>query len=241
MISKTAQADIEELWEEGFHPTVADIVQLNALGLLVECQSHPTEAMYYLRRCAWLDEIVLKQPLLAHEIWLGEANRCVSDDTISQLAINAFICCVEPENLPDSSDPKAISEAIKAFVPSLSKFTHDQIACAVMYVTCGNDWRYGEEAPQNPNKLDNTYAHLGPEFSLPIGIVLNGIAIGIGLTMKEAINLPRHTYEAMVERRVRYDGAVDKKKLKSNLEDDYLRAYDEIKARLKGKEVNNNG
>lgn len=241
MISKSAQADIEDMWDEGLHPTVADIVLLNALGLMVECQSHPTEAMYYLRRCAWLGEIVLKQPLLAHEIWLGEANRCVSEDTISQLAINAFICCVEPENLPDSSNPNAICAAVEAFVPKLSKFTHDQIACAVMYVTCGNDWRYGEEAPSNPNSSSGTYAHFGPEFSIPIGVVLNGIAVGVGLNMKEALCLPRHTYEAMVERRVRYDGAVDKKKLTSDLEDNYLRAYDEIKARLKNKEVSDNG
>lgn len=197
--------------------------------------------MYYLRRCAWLGEVVFKQPLLAHEIWFDEAKRCISEDLISQLAINAFICCVEPEDLPDSSNPDAIRQAVEAFVPKLGKYTHDQIACAVMYVTCGNDWRYGEEAPQNPYKADGTYAHFGPEFSLPVGIVLNGIAVGVGLTMKEAVNLPRHTYEAMVERRVRYDGSVDRKKIKSDLEDDYLRAYDSIKARLKDKKDGSNG
>ena len=43
MVSKTAQADIEDMWAEGLKPTVADIVLLNALGLVVENASRPTE------------------------------------------------------------------------------------------------------------------------------------------------------------------------------------------------------
>lgn len=100
------------MWEQGLKPSVADIIQLNALGLIVENATRPTESMYYLRRCAWLGDVVLKQPLLAHEVWLAEANRCVSDDLLSQLAVRAFICCTEPEKLPDATSKKAIMRSV---------------------------------------------------------------------------------------------------------------------------------
>ena len=104
------------MWEKGLKPTVADIIQLNALGLIVQNATRPTESMYYLRRCAWLGDVVLKQPLLAHE-------RCVSDDLLSQLAVRAFICCTEPKNLPDATSKDAIKKAVEKFAHAIEEFT----------------------------------------------------------------------------------------------------------------------
>lgn len=241
MVSQTAEADIQDLWDAGLRPTVSDIILLNALGLVVENSTNPYESMYHMRRCAWLGENLLKQPLLAHEIWLQKASPVVSEDVISQLAVNAYVCCTEPDDLPDPYDKTAVKKAVEDFLPKFGAFTQQQIASAVIYVNKGTDWRYGEEAPPNPKSRTRSYTALGEEFSIPVGVVLNGIAIGLGLTMKEALLLPRHTYQAMVERKLRYDGAYDKKRVKSENEDDYLRAFDEIRARLKKEKEQTDG
>lgn len=233
MVSKTAQADIEDMWDAGLKPTVADIIRLNALGLVVENASRPTEALYYLRRCAWLGDVVFKQPLMAHDIWLKQARRCVADDWLSNLAVKAFMCCVEPSELPDPDDPSAIEAAVNAFAPKLSGYTQEQIAAAVMYAMLGNDWRTGETAAVRKDD-DKTYLHFSPELCIDVGVIYNGLAIGVGLTVNDAMNLPRRTFDAIVERKLRYDGACDMKRVADSAEDDYLRTYDEIAKRLKG-------
>ena len=193
--------------------------------------------MYYLRRCAWLGDVVFRQPLLAHEVWLNEAERCVSDDWMSQLACRAFICCTEPCDLPPSTSKQKIRESVEAFIPRLGEFTQAQIAAAVLYVTVGNDWRVGEEAPKRKSESNN-YLHLGPEFSSAVGMIHNGVAIGVGLTIQDAMNLPRSQFEAIVERHLNFESAYDQKKVFSDNEDDYFRALDNIRARLKEEKGN---
>ena len=72
-----------------------------------------------------------------------------------------------------------------------------------------------------------------PSFSFSLGVVRRGIAIGIGITLDEAMHMPRRAFDSMVEAKLRYDGSIDWKNRQGRLEDDYLRTLDEITARLK--------
>ena len=101
-----------------------------------------------------------------------------------------------------------------------------------MYVTVGNDWRTNEYAPPSKKQDDKSYWHFGPEFCSAVGIVYNGIAIGLGISISEAMNLPRSTFQSIVERKLRYEDAIDKKKAFNEAEDDYFRALDAITKRL---------
>ena len=67
MISKTAQADVEDMWEAGLKPTYDDIVRLNALGLTVE-RIKSGFALNVLPRVAFLGEAAFREPTIGADI-----------------------------------------------------------------------------------------------------------------------------------------------------------------------------
>lgn len=231
MVSLTAKEDILDLWAEGLTPTLEDIVRLNALGLVAERVPNPAESVYACRRCAFLGDIVLKEPVLAHEVFEDKVRGLIDvSDVLTVLALKAYLCITPPSALPQPTAAE-VKAAVEKAISVFSGCTRNQIAAAVLYVTAGRDWRHGEIPAARADGSDEL---VDPEaYSSPVGIVLNGVAIGVGLTLKEAFNLPRRQFNAMVERRMRYDGAIDKKAAKRAAEDDYDRTFDEIKARLK--------
>lgn len=234
MVSKTAQADIEDMWDKGLKPTVADIIRLNALGIKLERSMKPDTSIFNLRRCAFLGEdaarICFMQPTIAHDIWHDVTDVVVDfNDTETSLAIDAYICATPYDKLPDPTDQNAVKDSVNVFLKRLYPFTSNQIAAVVLYCKYGIDWMIGEYPPPNPNAESNEIDEFD---SISLGIMLGGIATGIGLTMTEAKGLTKSQFMSMLIKRARYEGSIDKKKLKSDAEDDYLRALDEITDRL---------
>lgn len=242
MVSKCAESAILDLWDQGLKPTVADIIRLNAVGLRSERTMFPTRSLYAARRCAFLGEgeaqVVLREPCLGHEMWIDQLRGIVDlDDLFTSLTVDAFVCGVDLDELPDPTSPKKLKAAIAAFAARCASFSRAQIAAAVLWCKSGTDWMEGEDAAVQKSD-DDAADPIDDSFSFAVGIVRNGIAIGVGLTFKEAAALPRHAFQAMVFRRARYDGAVDEKKRNNSLDDDFYRTLDEITARLKGEAAN---
>ena len=90
------------------------------------------------------------------------------------------------------------------------------------------------DTSRTPREEDDDSDLPDQSLSVSLGIVRRGLALGIGVTLDEAMKMPRRIFESMLETKCRYDGAIDMKKRESRLEDDYLRTLDEIKARLEG-------
>lgn len=236
MISKAAESAIMDMWDAGLRPTVADIIRLNAVGLRLENRMKPSESLYHLRRCAFLGEgdarVVLREPLLGHEIWRDRVRSLVDfADVFTVVTVDAFLCGVELEDLPDPENAVLIRAAVQAFADRCKAFPVGQIASAVLYCRDGVSWLHGESAAEPPPPDDAE--PIDDSFSFPVGVIRNGIAIGVGLTLKEAQHLTRAAFGAMVARRLRYDDAVDRKAEHEQLDDDYLRTLDEITDRLK--------
>ena len=235
MISQTAQADIEELWERGLNPSFADIVRLNAVGIKAERCNKPDLSLFHLRRAAFLgdgeERVVFRQPTLAHEIWRDKVRPVVAfEDLETSLGIDAFLCVTDAAALPDETDREAVRAAAQACCTRLGAFTREQIAAAVMYVKHGTAWMQDEDAPPKPGEMppiDNE------TFSVALGTVLGGVAYGLNLTLADAGRLTRGQFAAMVDRRLRMEGAKSRKDVKNDAEDDYFRTLDEITARLK--------
>lgn len=225
-----------DMWDEGLKPTVADIIRLNAVGLRLENRMRPSESLYHLRRCAFLGDgearVVLREPLLGHEIWRDRVRTIVDlDDIFTAITVDAFLCGTDLDALPDAENAVLIRAAVEAFVARCAAFPVGQITSAVLYCKAGVDWLHGETAAEPPPEEGDE--PLDDSFSVPVGVVRNGLAIGIGLTLKEAQRLTRAAFEAMVLRRIRYDGAFDRKAEHTRLDDDFCRTLDEITDRLK--------
>lgn len=235
MVSKTAQADIEDMWEQGLKPSVSDIIRLNALGIKLERCNKPDESIFNIRRCAFLGDgenhICFMQPTVAHDIWRDTVEKIIDfDDSETSIATDAYICATPYDKLPNANDYEVIKKSINEFLKSLYPYTTNQIAAAILYCTHGTDWMQGEYAPPNPNEKHDTYDEFD---SISLGIMLGGIATGIGLTLSEAKSLTRSQIMSMIHRHTYCEGNIDKKRILSTLEDDYFRTLDEITAQLK--------
>lgn len=79
MTSKLAKSEIEKWWSEGLHPSVDDIIKLNALGLKVEKGS---EAYNFAAcpRVAFLGDWTLFEPTVGKRIWMDTARQLLKDD-----------------------------------------------------------------------------------------------------------------------------------------------------------------
>lgn len=234
MVSKTAEADIQEMWEAGLKPTVADIVRLNAVALRRERCMRPDHAVFYMRRVAWCGGVALFEPTLLHEIWRDRARQVVTAElTETALILDAFICSKrDAHELPDPFDKVLIQSGAQAFLAQIGGATKGQVAAAVLYAREGFEWARGEYPAEKPDSDTAETLELTNDFSVSLGILRNGLAIGLGLTLDEALRMPRRAFEAMVRRKNAYDGAISRKDVEADADDDYLRTLDEITARL---------
>ena len=61
MVSETAKADIEDMWDAGLRPSFRDIIRLNAIALEVE-RARSSFAVSILPRVSFLGDVVFREP-----------------------------------------------------------------------------------------------------------------------------------------------------------------------------------
>ena len=81
MVSKTAQADVEDMWDEGLKPTFNDIIRLNALALEVE-RVQAGFSLSELPRVAILGNVVFHEPTIGSEIWIASSSKMFDTDDL---------------------------------------------------------------------------------------------------------------------------------------------------------------
>ncbi|MBR2839477.1 MAG: hypothetical protein IKE55_11870, partial [Kiritimatiellae bacterium] len=146
--------DYRQMTAQGVTFTPEDIVRLNALS--VKTQRSATAARdVYLPRLAfmprdswWREPLVLREPTVAHDLWLESAERWI--DTTKEttfLFLHAYALSRRPEALVDADRPKrAIREIFRFAAKRLCRFTRHQLRAAVEYVLFGADWTVGAAA-----------------------------------------------------------------------------------------------
>ena len=229
MISKTAQADIEDMWEAGLRPTFDDIVRLNALGLKVE-RIKSGFALNVLPRVAFLGEVALREPTVGADIWLDEAARLFAADKAETfMLLRAFSLSMPWDKLPDSADEKAILKGVAEMRDALAFATMPQIVAAIGYAVHG----FSETDAHPVPRKDGAEGFCDGEIlSFDVGLVRQGMVLRIG-SAKELKDLPRHALEEMVCRAITAQCGRDARKDAVSLaEDDYLRTLDAITERL---------
>jgi hypothetical protein len=229
MISKTAQADVEDMWEAGLKPTFDDIIRLNALALRVE-RIKSGFALSVLPRVAFLGEVAFREPTVGADVWLDEAARLFAADKAETfMMLRAFSLSMPWEKLPDAADEKAILKGVAEMRDALAFATMPQIAAALGYAIHGFS-----EADAVPVPREGGAAEVPPgeSVSFDVGLVRQGMVLKIG-SAKDLKDLPRRALEEMVRRAISSQCGRDARKdAVSMAEDDYLRTLDAITERL---------
>lgn len=233
MVSKTAEADFEDLREAGLNPTFRDIIRLNALALRVESLKAQF-ALSELPRVAFLGEAAFREPTIGSEIWLASASRLFDEaDAETFMMLRAFSLSMPQEDLPDPASEKSTLDALQSFRDSLAFATIPQLMAAVGYAVHG--FRDSEcESPERRKDGDEEDSgDGGEEPCYEIGLLRQGMVYRLG-SAKELKDLPPRALREMTVRAMSRDHGCDARRdAVSDAEDDYLRTLDAITARLK--------
>ena len=155
MLSGMFMADYRKMAARGVALSPADVVRLNALALKVRLSSlaahdvHMPRVAFLPRDSRWREPIALREPTMAHELWLEEASRWLDvDRTANWLFLHAYALSRPASALPDAFSPKAVVRAVFRFASRrLVRFTGRQLSAAVDYALYGSDWTAGENPP----------------------------------------------------------------------------------------------
>lgn len=235
MISEMAMDDIEDMQAAGLKPTPRDIVRLNALGLRIEYASRSGD-LYAMPRVAYLGKEVFREPTVAHGMWIDRVLEYVNDvDYSTNLAVKAFALSRMPEELPDATDRKKVIEAINGYCAGdLSKFTRDQIRCAVIFAIHGSsaiEWEYPAPNPYK-DEAEEVDTFSDAPSSVYVGVLLECVAIGLGMSLRDYSQLTI-SQAKMVQTLAMYSKGVDPSKRRvPEAQVNYYNTRDEIRKRL---------
>lgn len=232
MLSKTAQADVEDMWENGLKPTFADIIRLNALALEVE-RKKGKFALSKLPRVAFLGDVSFREPTIGSEVWFASASRLFNTEEFeSFVLLRAFSLSMSQDKLPDPIDEQAVINAIQDFKVSLAFATLSQILAAIGYAIHGFSPDECEKPAKRSDRTEEDKADT-IDCCYEIGLLRQGMVCKLG-NASELKNLQPYVLREMVLYSMANEfGAKLIKDDVSDAEDDYLRTLDEITDRLR--------
>ena len=231
MVSKTAEADFEDLREAGLEPTFRDIIRLNALALRVEGLKAGF-ALSELPRVAFLGDAAFREPTVGSEMWLASASRLFDgNDAETFMMLRAFSLSMPQDALPDPASERQTLGALQAFRDSLAFATIPQLMAAVGYAVHGFKDSECETPERRKDGEDGEDAEEGPCYE--VGLLRQGMVCRLG-PAKELKDLPPRALREMVTRAMSRDHGCDARRdAVSDAEDDYLRTLDAITERLR--------
>ena len=233
MISKTAKADIEDMWEAGLKPTFDDIIRLNALALEVE-RTRSGFALNHLPRVAFLGEVAFREPTIGADIWLDEASQLFAADKAETfMLLRAFSLSMPQDKLPDPYDEKAVLKGVAEMSDRLAFATLGQMSAAIGYAVHGFEHDSCEVPVASAEGHSDDGRTESVQSSYDIGLLREGMALRIG-SAAELRALPRREMREMILRAVQSQTVQNVRKDAVSLaEDNYLRTLDAITERLK--------
>ena len=255
MFSDLLKKDIRQYAARGVSFTPEDIVRLNALALRVKLSQHPCQGVH-LPRCVFLPpvsffgwELVLREPTVAHELWLEEAARWIDiADERNFLFLHAFaLSILDPNSLPDAFAPRRMIRAVYTFAAKrLARYTMDQLRNAVDYALFGADWTAGEAAvPKGEGKgegEENLNLNLKPSpLSPTLGLITRARAMRLPISLDDARRMTASELAEAVTEAVVGDETLDAKRERHEAMGDYVRTRDAIVARIKAEKEAGDG
>ena len=205
MISQYALDEIDELIKEGLQPTPADIIRLNALGLKVD-HGVDDNPLYTRRRAACLGGVWLREPTIAHHLFIADCRAILPDGgRVGNAILRAWVLSLAA---PPAQPPADISGILDSFIKNrLMSVTLDQIEAAVEFCLYGYDStslefpaRTQQPGDRPRDTADETAAD--DAFSFEIGLVHRCEAIGLGISLADALKHTRAQLHAIYNRAI---------------------------------------
>lgn len=260
MFSDLLKKDIRQYAAKGVDFTPEDIVRLNALAVRVKLSQHPCSGVG-LPRCVFLPpvdapgrcvslaffgrELVLREPTIAHELWLEEAARWIDvADERNFLFLHAFaLSFLDPAKLPDAFAPRRVIKAVYTFAAKrLVRYTAEQLRNAVDYALFGADWAAGEVAVKSASETGgprpvaavgcaDATGRVPP--SPTLGLLTRARALRHPISLDDARRMTASELAEAVNAAIVGDDAFDAKRARHEAMGDYIRTRDAIIARIK--------
>ena len=244
MLSAMFRRDYDSLTAQGYALTPEDVVRLNALALRVRlssaapCSVHLPRLVFMPRDSRWRPQIVLREPTMAHELWIEQAAKWIDTDNADNfLWLHGYALSRPASKLANVFDAKGMVKAVFRFAAKrLCRFTREQLSAAVEYALFGADWIVGEVAAderEHAARADggNGLRETG-EQSPTLGILSECRALRLPISLDDAKRLTASELEASILSAQMRDGLFNADSLKSRAVAAYVRAREEIKARL---------
>jgi hypothetical protein len=240
VITDQFKKDYRQLVAQGVEFTPEDIVRLNALSVKARLSRtaahsvHLPRLAFMPRDSWWRAPIVLREPTIAHELWLEEAARWIdlaAGDNWTFL--HCFALSRPASKLPDAFRPRKVIKAVFGFAAKrLSRFTQAQLSSAVAYALFGADWTACESAPAKADggKAGDIAIPREPE-CVAIGLLTTARALRLPISLDEAKGMTASELEEAVNRAVELDGKFDQDRAHARAFGEYVRAREEIRNR----------
>jgi len=244
MIAAQFKKDYAQMTAQGVEFTPEDIVRLNALAVKVRLSQDAAQTVH-LPRLAFLGRLTLREPTIAHELWIEEAARWIdTNDDRNFLWLHGYALSQKAEKLPDAFNPKKLVKAVYRFAGKrLCGFTHEQLTSAVEYVLFGANWIVGERGPEKSKsgveveeRTEKPALRLGLQTSTPsptIGLLVNARAMRLPITLDDAKRMTASELEEAIVRARIHDEDYDRDRMRNEAFGEYVRAREEIRARSK--------
>lgn len=229
MVSRLFLADYKAMTSSGVQLAPEDVIRLNALAVKVKLARKPL-ARLHLPRAVDFRRFSLREPTLAHEIWLEEAQRHVDvSSELAYIAVFAFALSRPAFALPSWIRPQRTIRAIFKFARRrLACLRRDTISDALTFCLAGDDWTVGENPPPPPRR-DAPADDPSPALAIIEGLRIRRLPV----TLDEAKAMTAADILSLIVRADLRDGEYDRDAAAHDALGDYIRAREEIKARAK--------
>ena len=250
MIADLFRKDYRQMKAQGVEFTPEDIVLLNALAVKVRLSQNAARTTH-LPRLAFLPkrrsgilsafrkEVVLREPTIAHEMWLEQAQRYITIDSDRTFDLLYGYALAHPaEKLPDVFDPKRlISKVFTWCARHLAHLTREQLSAAVDYCLFGADWKSCERGPEKAKAKDegeqrnDPTVGLGTSPSPTIGLLTEARALRLPISLDDAKRMTASELDEAITRCLAKDHKIDYDAERNRAMGDYVRARNAIRKR----------
>ena len=246
MTTDLFRKDYRQMTAQGVKFTPEDIVRLNALAVKVKLSQtaardvHLPRLAFLPRLGWWRGEIVLREPTIAHELWMERAAQWIDiEDDRNFYFLNGYALSRPAEKLADAFRARRVIREVYRFAAKrLALYTSAQLSAAVDYVLYGADWTVGEHGPKKVKddgegeQGNDSSVHLDPSPSPTIGLLTRGRALRLPISLDDAMRMTASELQEAVERARAADETIDWEKTRHRAFGEYVLARNEIKRRL---------
>ena len=256
MIADLFRKDYRQMTAQGVKFTPEDIVLLNALAVKVRLTQNAARTTH-LPRLAFLpgklgrlgkfgrffmffctfrtsQTLVLREPTIAHEMWIEQAQRYVTIDSDRTFdLLHGYALAPPAEKLPDIFDPKRLIRTVFTWCArNLAHLTREQLSSAVDYCLFGADWTACERVKSEENSQLST--HNSPT----IGLLTECRALRLPISLDDARRMTASELDEAITRCLAKDHKIDYDAERRRAMGEYVRARNAIRKRGSTREEN---